>query len=304
MDGRSGQKKLSVISYLMSDTKQLFQDLSGYTPTWCPGCGDWGIVRAIKLALSEQGLGPSDVLVAFDIGCSGNMNDFLNANSMHTLHGRSVATAIGMKLAQHDRPVIVVGGDGALYGEGGNHFLHACRGNHDLTVIAHDNMVYGLTTGQTAPTSGTGMRTKSTPAGSVERPVNPLTLAITQGATFVAQSFAGDSRHVSQMIQAAMQHKGFSLVNILQPCVTFNKVNSYHYFFERTYKLSNEYDRTSLVGALALAMEPEQEKFPLGILYEDSSRQPYHQVLPQLADKTLLSRLPMSEVDVLHRYFI
>lgn len=268
--------------------KQLFNDLSGYTPTWCPGCGDWGIVRAVKLALSEQGLGPSDIFAAFDIGCSGNMNDFLHTNSMHTLHGRSISSAIGMKLAHHTRPVIAIGGDGAFYGEGGNHFLHACRGNHDITVIAHDNMVYGLTTGQTAPTANKGTKTKSTPGGSVESPVNPLTLAISQGATFVAQSFANNSRHVADMIKAAMQHKGFSLVNILQPCITFNKINTYQYFLDRTYYLGSEYDQSNLSLALLKSIEPTYERFPLGILYQKVDSVSYHESLPQLEATTPL----------------
>lgn len=281
----------------------LFQDLSGYTPTWCPGCGDWGIVRAVKLALSEQGLGPPDVTVAFDIGCAGNMNDFLHANSMHTLHGRSIATAIGAKLANHTRPVLVVGGDGALYGEGGNHFLHACRGNHDLTVIAHDNMVYGLTTGQTAPTTEEGTKTKSTPLGSIEIPINPLALALTQGATFIAQTFANNSRHVADMIKKAMMHKGFSLINIIQPCVTFNKTNTYHYFFERIRYLSDDRDLSDINTALALSMESIEEKFPLGVIYQSTTKKAYHESLPQLAEHTLLQNKPLADMSALERMY-
>lgn len=281
----------------------LFEDLSGYTPTWCPGCGDWGIVRAIKLALSEQGLGPADIFVAFDIGCAGNMNDFLHANSMHTLHGRSISSAIGMKLGHHTRPVLVIGGDGALYGEGGNHFLHACRGNHDITVIAHDNMVYGLTTGQTAPTTNKGTKSKSTPQGSIEVPVNPLALALTQGATFIAQTFANNSRHVADMVKAAMQHKGFSLVNILQPCVTFNKINTYHYFFERVRYLSDDRDKTDLHAALELSMESAEEKFPLGVIYQSTARKAYHEMLPQLSEHTLRNNPPLADLSILEHIY-
>jgi 2-oxoglutarate ferredoxin oxidoreductase subunit beta len=259
--------------------KLLFDKFSGYTPTWCPGCGDWGIVRAIKKSLAEQGFSPSDVLIAFDIGCSGNMNDFLNSYSTHTLHGRSIATAVGMKLAQPNRQVMVIGGDGALYGEGGNHFLHACRGNHDLTVIVHDNKVYGLTKGQVSPSAYQGYRSTSTPGGIIEVAANPLALAITQGATFVAQSFAGKSDHVCEMITKAMQHKGFALVNILQPCVTFNKVNTYHYFMERTYHLDKEYDSTNQASAITKSLESQKEKFPLGVLFQDFTKKPYHELL-------------------------
>lgn len=260
----------------MSDQKHThFQDLSGYTPTWCPGCGDWGIVRAIKNALSAQKLGPSDIFVCFDIGCSGNMNDFLNAYSMHTLHGRSVASAVGIKLMRPDTQVLVIGGDGGIYGEGGNHFVHTCRGNHDITMVVHDNMVYGLTTGQTAPTANKGYKSKSTPQGIIEIPVNPLAMAITQGATFVAQSFANNVQHVSDMIRRGMQHRGTSLVNVLQPCVTFNKMNTYDYFFDRTYSLPDTYDRNDKDLAMKMAMESTVERFPLGVIYEDTQRLSY-----------------------------
>ncbi len=289
---------------MTTQKSKLFEDLSGYTPTWCPGCGDWGIVRAIKLALSEQGLGPADIFVAFDIGCAGNMNDFLHANSMHTLHGRSISSAIGMKLGHHTRPVLVIGGDGALYGEGGNHFLHACRGNHDITVIAHDNMVYGLTTGQTAPTTNKGTKSKSTPQGSIEVPVNPLALALTQGATFIAQTFANNSRHVADMIKAAMQHKGFSLVNILQPCVTFNKINTYHYFFERITYLEQSRDTSSIDEALRLSMESTHERFPLGIIYEKKDSVPYHEAIAHLSpDAPLYAHPRMSDLSQLEHTF-
>ena len=216
------------------------------------------------------------------------MNDFLNANSMHTLHGRAIPTAIGIKLAHHTKPVLVVGGDGGLYGEGGNHLLHACRGNHDLTVIAHDNMVYGLTTGQVAPTANKGYKSRSTPTGIVETPINVLALTITQGATFVAQTFANDAKHIAEMIRLGMQHKGFSIVNILQPCVTFNKINTFEYFLKNSYKLDSTYDPRNIEIALQKALEPMHERFPLGIVYQDRSKLPYHEELPSLRQKTLI----------------
>jgi 2-oxoglutarate ferredoxin oxidoreductase subunit beta len=262
---------------------------NGYDPTWCPGCGDWGIGIAVKTALAEQNLTPSDIFVSFDIGCSGNMNDFLNAYAVHGLHGRAVTYAIGMKLANHAMQCMVVGGDGGLYGEGGNHFLHACRGNHDITMVVHDNNVYGLTTGQVAPTAEQGYKSKSTPAGIIELPVNPLALAISQGATFVAQSFAGNVKHVTQMIQQGMKHKGLSIINILQPCVTFNKIDTYQYYLQRTYHLEEDYDKTQMDTALQKAHEVIEEKFPLGIIYQ-SSRPAFHEMIPQLSEKPLVSR--------------
>jgi len=244
-------------------------------------------------SLVEQQLDPSQVMMIFDIGCSGNMNDFVNAYAMHSLHGRSIANAVGAKLANHQLPVLVVGGDGALYGEGGNHFLHACRGNHDITVIVHDNRVYGLTKGQVSPSADKGYVSKTTPAGIIEAPVHPLLLAITQGATFVAQTFAGNQLHLTQTITAAMQHKGFSVVNVLQPCVTFNKVNTYGYYFQKSYQLK-DHDASNFEAALKVAAKPLVEKFPLGVIYQ-VERPAYHQQLPQLAETALVKRTKPAE---------
>jgi len=255
----------------------------GYAPTWCPGCGDWGIRVGIKAALEQQKYDPSSVFISFDIGCSGNMNDFLNGYACHALHGRAIPTAVGMKTGNHEKKTIVIGGDGGIYGEGGNHFLHACRGNHDVTVIVHDNMVYGLTTGQVAPTAKEGFKSKSTPAGIIEHPVNPLALAISQGATFVAQGFAGDARGLIEILKSALSHKGFSLVNILQPCVTFNKINTYQYFIKNTYKIDEKYDSSDKSAAILKAMEVQSEKFPLGILYKEE-RPAFHEQITQLKE--------------------
>jgi len=279
------------------------QDFSGYQPTWCPGCGDWGIGIAIKSALIQLGLSPSSLFVAFGIGCSGNMNDFLNAYAMHGLHGRSIPNAIGMKLANHKMTTLVVAGDGDCYGEGGNHFLHACRGNHDITVIVHDNRVYGLTTGQSAPTAQKGYVSKSTPLGIIEESVDPLSLAITQGASFVAQAFAGDAIHMSQMIKKAIEHKGFSLVNILQPCVTFNKVNTYPYYMKRVYKIDDNHDKESITAAVQKAREVFEEKYPLGVLYE-VHRPAYHEQLIQLElTNSLKDRVRFIDFKPLTQYF-
>lgn len=262
---------------------------SAYTPTWCAGCGNWGIGRAVMSALAEQGLTPEQLTVVFDIGCSGNMNDFLNAYSVHGLHGRSVVTGVGIKLANHDMPVVVVGGDGGIYGEGGNHFLHACRGNHDITVLVHDNGVYGLTTGQVSPAAHKGAKSKSTPGGVIEQQVSALSLAITQGATFVAQSFAGNLPHLTDTVKKAMAHKGISIVNILQPCVTFNKTNTYGYYFQKSYQLT-DHDPTNFAQALTLSLQPiQEEKFPLGVIYQ-VEKPSYTDQLPQLADTSLLKR--------------
>lgn len=282
----------------MADIK----DFAGYNPTWCPGCGNWGIGASIKQALVELGHSPSSASVVFDIGCSGNMNDFINAYAVHALHGRSIPTAIGIKLANHKMPVIVIGGDGGLYGEGGNHFLHACRGNHDITVLVHDNSVYGLTTGQVAPTAIKGMKSKSTPGGIIEVPVNPLVLAISQGATFVANAFAGDIKHLIEVMKQGINHKGFSLINILQPCITFNKVNTYKYYIEKTYKLDTNYDKTNYETALIKATEIGSEKYPLGIIYQ-VEKPAYHEQLDQLNSDVLVDKQPFKQVGLLLEYF-
>ncbi|MCS6956235.1 MAG: thiamine pyrophosphate-dependent enzyme [Patescibacteria group bacterium] len=279
------------------------QDFSGYNPTWCPGCGNWGIGTALKKALAELGYSPDQVIIVFGIGCSGNMNDFVNAYAIHSLHGRAIPNAIGVKLANHKMPVIAVVGDGDFYGEGGNHFIHACRGNHDITVLVHDNRVYGLTTGQSAPTSPKGFKSKSTPLGLIEVPINPLALALTQGASFIAQSFAGDLIHLINTIKQAISHKGFSLVNILQPCVTFNKINTYEYYLKRIYKLDEKYERKNFNEALKKSLEANQEKFPLGIIYQ-SERLAYHQQLSQLSDDIpLINKNKFEKIENILNYF-
>ncbi|OGK17299.1 hypothetical protein A2774_03800 [Candidatus Roizmanbacteria bacterium RIFCSPHIGHO2_01_FULL_39_12c] len=275
------------------------QDFSGYTPSWCPGCGDWGIGIAIKTAFSQLGYDPSRIMVVFGIGCSGNMNDFLNAYAIHSLHGRALPNAIGAKIANHQMPVVAIVGDGDCYGEGGNHFMHACRGNHDITVVVHDNGVYGLTTGQVAPTAQKGFKSKSTPSGIIDTPINPLTLALTQGASFVAQSFAGNVNHVIEMIKAGINHQGFSLVNVLQPCVTFNKINTYQYYLKHSYKLEQQYNKEDFNEAVKRAAEMTlQDKFPLGILYQ-IQRPTYTASLPQLSAGTLLEKKRYTEYDKL-----
>jgi len=279
------------------------QDFTGYQPTWCPGCGDWGIGLAIKQAFVQLGFDPSTVAVVFGIGCSGNMNDFLNAYAIHSLHGRAIPNAIGIKLANHNLPVVAIVGDGDCYGEGGNHLIHTCRGNHDLTVIVHDNGVYGLTTGQVAPTASKGFKSKSTPSGIIETPINPLALAILSGATFVAQSFAGDANTTISLIKAGIQHKGFSLINILQPCVTFNKINTYQYYLQKVYKLPETYQKDDLKKALEKSLEINQEKFPLGVIYQ-TQRPTFTDQLSQLKESSLINQKRFEDFEKLINDFV
>jgi len=267
----------------------LIQDFTGYPSTWCPGCGNHGIGIALKSALVGLGLNPSTVFAVFGIGCSGNMNDFLNAYAIHALHGRAIPNAIGIKIANHQTKVIAIVGDGDCYGEGGNHFLHACRGNHDITVVVHDNSVYGLTTGQVAPTARKGYKSKSTPAGIIEVPINPLALALTQGATFVAQVFAGNVSQMIEIIKLAIQHRGFSLVNVLQPCVSFNKINNYQYYQKRVYFLANEYQKNNFELAMKKVVEVNKEKFPLGVIYQ-VEKPTFTDQLPQIKKEVLIEK--------------
>ena len=209
-------------------------------PDWCAGCGDFGVLNALQRSCAELGLRPHEILTVSGIGCSSNLPGYFNSYGMHTLHGRSLAVATGAKLGNHRLHVIVTGGDGDGYGIGGNHFTHTARRNVDLTYVVMNNQIYGLTTGQISPTSTMGMKTKSTPFGSVEAPLNPITSAIMNGATFVARGFSGDVRHLTELMKQAIQHSGFSLIDIFSPCVTFNHDNSNAFFKERIKKLEDE----------------------------------------------------------------
>jgi 2-oxoglutarate ferredoxin oxidoreductase subunit beta len=210
-------------------------------PTWCPGCGNFGIFTSLKQALAKQNIAPHELIVFADIGCSGNMADFLKCYMFHSLHGRAIPPAVGAKLANHGLPVLVIIGDGGAYGEGGNHFINLMRGNHDITVLVHDNYIYGLTTGQFSPTTWKGSITNTTPDGAIEEALNPLALALANHTTFAARGYSFDIPGTTDLIVAAMQHKGFSLVDILQPCVTFNKNQTMEWYQKMVYKLDKKF---------------------------------------------------------------
>lgn len=241
-------------------------------PTWCPGCGDWSIWGSIKQALTDLEFEPHELSVIYGIGCSGNMCSFVNAYGFHSLHGRALPNAVGAKLANKDLPVLVVNGDGDNYGEGMGHWIHAMRANHNLTHLVHDNMIYGLTTGQTSPTSPKGFKTKSTPLGVIETQVNPIGLALESGATYIARGFAGDPKHLVELIKRGLRHNGYSFIDIFQPCVTFNHEQTYEWFRQRVYKLQEEatYQTASHEAAWRKANE-WGDRIPIGIFYEDQS---------------------------------
>ena len=224
-------------------------------PDWCAGCGDFGVLNSLQRACAELGLRPHEILTVSGIGCSSNLPGYFNSNGMHTLHGRALAVATGAKMANHELTVIATGGDGDGYGIGGNHFVHTARRNVDLIYVVMNNQIYGLTTGQISPTSTIGMRTKSTPFGSVEMPVNPITSAIMNGATYVARGFSGDIKHLTQLIVNGIQHKGFALVDVFSPCVTFNHDNDNNFFKNRVQKLEDlDHDPTDWKTACEKAM--------------------------------------------------
>ena len=240
-------------------------------PTWCPGCGNFGIWGAVKQALVDLEIEPHDMFYVWGIGCHGNGADFLKVFGFHALHGRALPVATAARLANHSLKVIVEMGDGDGYGIGGNHFLHTCRRNVDLAVIGHNNQVYGLTTGQTSPTSEHHYASPSTPHGAIEEPVNPLALALTEGATFVARGFSGDIPHLTGLVKAAIEHRGFALLDVFQPCVTFNKKNPYGWFRERVVKLEETgHDPSDKMAALAAAMGADgEERLPIGVFYRE-----------------------------------
>jgi len=273
-------------------------------PQWCPGCGDFAILGSVKSALSELEIAPHNTVVCSGIGCSGKIPHYINSYGFEGLHGRALPVASGVKLANHKLTVITMGGDGDGYGIGSGHFLHIMRRNYDLTYIVHDNQIYGLTTGQASPTSQLGMKTKTTPHGVIETPLNPAATAINGGATFVARVFAGDIVHMKKIMKEAISHRGFALVDVLQPCVTFNKVNTYDFFTKRIYKLEEAgHDPTDKSKAFEKAgedLETNYEKMPIGVFYK-TDQPTYEGQLPQLKDNALVEG-ELKEVDISKTY--
>lgn len=265
---------------------------SPITPTWCSGCGNFSILTSLKKVLTELDIDFKDVVVLFGIGCSGNMADFVKVNGFHALHGRAIANAIGIKLANHRLKVIVTGGDGDLYGEGLNHLLAAARGNHDISVFVHNNERYSLTTGQSSPASKKGTKGKSTPEGVIEEAINPLALAISANASFVARAFAGHIQELSSLMKQAIEHEGFSLIDVLQPCPTFNKTQDMKWYLENTRAAKIDYDLANQAAALKQVLQ--KEPIELGLFYQEK-RLAYHQELSQLQEKSLIEQFPLKQ---------
>lgn len=265
-------------------------------PDWCPGCGDFGIQVAVKQALTNLQIPPHKVAYVSDIGCSGKIVHWVNTYGLHSLHGRAVAAATGVKFANRDLTVLLDAGDGGGYGIGVGHLVHAIRRNVDMTYLVHNNMVYGLTKGQMTPTSCKGYVSPSSPFGAIEEPLNPLAMALSLGATFVARGSAGDAIGLTKILEAAIKHKGFALVDIFQPCVTFNKINTYAYFLKNTYNLDKEegYDRTNWKAAMEKATQTD--KYPVGILYQ-AELATYEEQDPGRAEVPAVD-LPIDDIEI------
>ncbi|MDR5695277.1 MAG: 2-oxoacid:ferredoxin oxidoreductase subunit beta [Armatimonadota bacterium] len=259
-------------------------------PTWCPGCGDYGILNAVKAALAQLEILPHEVAIFTGIGCGSKLPDYMTVTAFTTIHGRPIPVATGAKLANPKMHILVVAGDGDTYGIGANHFIQALRRNPDITLIVENNMVYGLTKGQYAPTSQKGMVTSTTPEGAIEVALNPLAMAITGGATFVARGFSGDPKHLAWLIAEAIKHKGFSLVDVLQPCVVYNKVQTYDFYRERVYKLEEEgWDPTDRKAAWEKAHE-WGDRIPIGIFYRVEGVPTYEDQVPALREGALTTQ--------------
>jgi 2-oxoglutarate ferredoxin oxidoreductase subunit beta len=275
-------------------TPSTVKDFKGKSdPDWCPGCGDFGILTALKQALVELSLQPHEVMVISGIGCSSNLPGYVSTYGMHTLHGRALAVATGAQLANHDLKIIITGGDGDGYGIGGNHFIHSMRRNVDLTYIVMNNQIYGLTTGQISPTSTKGMKTKSTPTGSVENPIFPVSLAIAAGATYVARGYTGQVKHLVDLIKGGIQHRGFALIDAFSPCVTFNLDNTHEFFKQRTRKLEDmEHDPTDFAAAMERSYLWGDE-IPIGLFWKRDDLSALDELEPVLAEGGPLARRPL-----------
>ena len=242
------------------------EEYGRFETAWCPGCGNFMLLESLKAALAACGLKPHQILIVSGIGQAAKTPQYLYCNMFNGLHGRALPAATGAKLANHELVVIVESGDGCIYGEGGNHLVHAIRRNIDITCLVHNNQVYGLTKGQASPTSDLGLETGTSPSGNYIEPYNPLTAAIALDCGFVARAFVGEQEHLSRLIQKGIEYRGFALIDILQPCVTFNKVNTFKWYKERVYKLEETgYDPTDKTAAFVKSQE-WGERIPIGVL--------------------------------------
>jgi len=258
----------------------------GETPAWCPGCGNFSILRAFREALAAEAIEPNRFCIVSGIGQAGKFPHYVRCNTFNGLHGRALPVATGIRLANHEMLVVAVGGDGDMYGEGGNHLVHAIRRNIGVKLFVHDNQIYGLTKGQASPTSMEGMVTKNQPFGVLSEQLNPMAMAVALDCGFVARGYAGDHEHLKGLIRDAMSHEGFSLVDILQPCVTFNKVNTYEWYGSRVYHVDTNHDPRDRVKAFEKALE-WGDRIPIGVIYRND-RPSFERRIPVLDGRSLV----------------
>jgi len=258
----------------------------GQVPAWCPGCGNFALLKTFKDTMVELGMEPHQFTIVSGIGQAAKLPHYTKCNTFNGLHGRALPVATGIRLANHSMPVIVTTGDGDCYGEGGNHLMAAMRRNINIKLFVHDNQIYGLTKGQPSPTTGEGMKTKNVPFGVISEQFNPMALAVALDCSFAARGFAADTEHLKGLMKEAIQHKGFALIDILQPCVTFNKVNTYEWYQQRVYRLGPEHDPTDRKAAFAKALE-WGDRIPIGVIFRND-RPVFEERLPMLSGRPLV----------------
>lgn len=263
-------------------------DYRGQIPAWCPGCGNFPILKTIKDTLVELGLAPHQVMLVSGIGQAAKLPHYMKGNTFNGLHGRALPVATGIRLANNKMPVIVTTGDGDSYGEGGNHLMSAIRKNVNVKLFVHDNQIYALTKGQPSPTSSEGTIATNTPMGVLSEQFNPMAFAVALDCSFAARSFAGDTDHLKAMMKEAINHTGFALVDILQPCVTFNRVNTYEWYRKRVYYIEAGYDPGDRAAAFVRALE-WGDRIPLGIIYRNN-RPTYEERIGIIAQKPLVQQ--------------
>jgi len=254
------------------------EDYKGQHPAWCPGCGNFSIMKSFRDAMVEMNIEPHKFTIVSGIGQAAKFPHYTKCNTFNGLHGRALPVASGMRIVNHEHLVMVFTGDGDCYGEGGNHFVHSIRRNINVKLFVHDNQIYGLTKGQASPTTMEGMKTKNQPFGVFSEQLNPLALAIALDCSFVARGFSGEMGHLKELMKEAVQHRGFTLVDILQPCVSFNKINTFQWYKERVYHLDGSHDAEDRVKAFEKSLE-WGERIPLGVLFRNN-RPVYEERIP------------------------
>ncbi|MEW6714965.1 MAG: 2-oxoacid:ferredoxin oxidoreductase subunit beta [Nitrospirota bacterium] len=279
------------------------EDYKGQTPAWCPGCGNFAILKSFKEAMVELEIEPHQFTIVSGIGQAGKFPHYLKCNTFNGLHGRTLPVATGIRLANHEMTVIAVAGDGDCYGEGGNHLIHSMRRNINVKLFVHNNQIYGLTKGQASPTSMEGMTTKNQPFGIFSEQLNPMALAVALDCSFVARGFAGDITHLKALIKEAIIHKGFCLVDILQPCVTFNKINTYDWYRQRVYHIEPAYNPEDKTEAFKKALE-WGDKIPIGIIYKNH-RPIFEERIPVIKDNPLVKQAfdKSKAADILQEFY-